>query len=70
MTWHLYVVDMAWCGVDMVDGDVVVMWHFDDMADMNVDVVLMCAQHGMEMMWHSNDVDNVDVGLMWAGHGT
>jgi hypothetical protein len=54
----------------MVDGDVVVMWHFDDMADMNVDVVLMCAQHGMEMMWHSNDVDNVDLGLMWAGHGT
>lgn len=29
--WHLYVVDMAWCGVDMVDGDVVLMWHFDDM---------------------------------------
>ncbi len=31
---------------------------------MNVDVALMCAQHGMEMMWHSNDVDDVVVGLM------
>jgi hypothetical protein len=54
----------------MVDGDVVLMWHFDDMTHVNVDVMLMCAQHGMEMMWHYNDVDNVDVGLMWARRGT
>ncbi len=47
-----------------------VTWHFNDMADINVDVVLMCAQHGMEMMWHFNDVDDVDVGLMWARCGT